>query len=52
MSTNNALTDLASALISGSVKVVDLTAPLGPDTPILFLLPFGHISSQRGSRDY
>ena len=36
MSTNKALTDLASALISGSIKVVDLTAPLGPETPILF----------------
>jgi hypothetical protein len=22
------------------------------DTPITFLLPFGHFSSQRGSRDY
>ncbi len=30
---------LASGLLSGKVKVVDLTAPLGPDTPVLYLPP-------------
>ena len=34
-----ALTELASALLSGSVKVVDLTAPLGPETPVIKLPP-------------
>jgi len=33
------LADLATALISGAVKVVDLAAPLGPNTPILYLPP-------------
>jgi kynurenine formamidase len=33
------LADLASALLSGKVKVVDLTAPLGPDTPVIYLPP-------------
>lgn len=31
------LAGLAQALLSGSVRVVDCTAPLGPDTPILRL---------------
>lgn len=36
------LTDLAAALDSGSVKVIDLTAPLSAQTPILTLPePFG-----------
>ncbi len=39
MSTSKTLTDLASALLSGSVRVVDLSAPLGPDTPVIFLPP-------------
>ena len=39
MSTNKVLSDFAAALLSGSIKVVDLTAPLGPDTPILSLPP-------------
>lgn len=30
---------LAAALLDGSVKVVDLTAPLGPNTPLLKLPP-------------
>lgn len=34
-----ALTSLATALLSGSVKVVDLTAPLGPETPVIYLPP-------------
>ena len=33
------LSDLASALASGSVEVVDLTAPLSSDTPVLVLPP-------------
>ena len=37
MSTNKALADFAAALLSGSVKIVDLTAPLGPNTPVLYL---------------
>src|SRR5258707_7593466 len=39
MSTNKVLTDFAAALLSGSVKIVDLTAPLRPNTPVLFLPP-------------
>jgi kynurenine formamidase len=37
--TSNTLASLATALISGSIKVVDLTAPLGPETPVLYLPP-------------
>ena len=37
MSTNKVLSDFASALLSGSIKVVDLTAPLGPETPVIYL---------------
>jgi isatin hydrolase len=33
------LNDVAKALLSGSIKVVDLSAPLGPDTPVLYLPP-------------
>ncbi len=33
------LTHLATALATGSVRVVDLTMPLGPDTPVLPLPP-------------
>jgi isatin hydrolase len=33
------LADVASALVSGSIEVVDLTAPLGPDTPLIKLPP-------------
>ena len=36
---NAIIADLASALLSGDVKVVDLTAPLGPDTPVKSLPP-------------
>ena len=39
MSTNKVLSDFAAALLSGSIKVVDLTAPLGPNTPVLYLPP-------------
>ena len=39
MSTNNVLSDFASALLKGSIKVVDLTAPLGPETPVIYLPP-------------
>jgi kynurenine formamidase len=34
-----AIAKLAAGLLSGSVKVVDLTAPLGPETPVLYLPP-------------
>src|SRR6201987_5987693 len=37
--TTNTLASLATALVSGSIKVVDLTAPLGPETPVLYLPP-------------
>ncbi|WP_311273614.1 MULTISPECIES: cyclase family protein [unclassified Rhizobium] len=38
---------LANGLLSGKVKVVDLTAPLGPDTPVLYLPPqFGKNTPQ------
>jgi isatin hydrolase len=33
------LADFATALVSGAVKVVDLTAPLGPETPVIYLPP-------------
>lgn len=33
------LANLAAGLINGTVKVIDLTAPLGPDTPVLYLPP-------------
>src|SRR5215470_4070836 len=39
MSGNQVLGDLASALMSGTVDVVDLTAPLGPETPLIKLPP-------------
>src|SRR3954451_25322426 len=33
------LTELVSALDSGALKVVDLSQPLGPDTPVIGLPP-------------
>ena len=39
MSSANILSNLGAALLSGSVKVVDLTAPLGPETPVIYLPP-------------
>lgn len=36
---NALLTSLAGALASGSIKVVDLSQPLGPDTPVINLPP-------------
>ncbi|MEL4377224.1 cyclase family protein [Brucella cytisi] len=39
MNDRSALSSLASGLLSGTVKVVDITAPLGPDTPVLYLPP-------------
>ncbi|WMS42477.1 cyclase family protein [Acuticoccus sp. MNP-M23] len=35
----SALKELADGLLSGNVEVVDLAAPLGPDTPLLKLPP-------------
>jgi len=37
--TTNVLTTLVDALATGAVKVVDLTAPLGPATPVIGLPP-------------
>lgn len=37
MNDTSALSSLASGLLSGAVKVIDITAPLGPDTPVLYL---------------
>jgi kynurenine formamidase len=34
---SNVLTDLTGALADGSVRIVDLTQPLGPDTPVIEL---------------
>ena len=39
MSSAKTLDDLASALLSGSVRVIDLSAPLGPETPVIKLPP-------------
>jgi len=39
MSSEQLLTDLVTAMASGSVKVVDLTQPLEPKTPVLQLPP-------------
>lgn len=39
MASANALGQVAELLVNGGVEVVDLTAPLGPDTPILKLPP-------------
>jgi kynurenine formamidase len=36
---SSSLLDLASALADGRVRVVDLTQPLGPDTPVIGLPP-------------
>lgn len=47
MSNPSVLSDLATALVSSKVKVVDLSAPLGPDTPLLYLPPeFGKNTPQ------
>jgi kynurenine formamidase len=37
MSSGTSLADLASGLLTGAVRVVDLTAPLGPETPVIYL---------------
>jgi len=39
VSAQQTLQDLGAGLLNGSVKVVDLAAPLGPDTPLLKLPP-------------
>ena len=39
MDTQKILADFASQLLSGTIQVVDLSAPLGPDTPLLKLPP-------------
>ena len=39
MTSTQVLSDFASALASGAIEVVDLSAPLGPDTPLIKLPP-------------
>src|SRR5262245_25617170 len=39
MTNNGILANLAEQLLSGQVEVVDLAAPLGPDTPLIKLPP-------------
>jgi kynurenine formamidase len=39
MTSTQILSDFASALASGAIEVVDLTAPLGPETPLIKLPP-------------
>ena len=39
MSTQETLASVAAGLLDGTIKVVDCTAPLGPDTPLLKLPP-------------
>lgn len=39
MSSTDILANFASALLAGAIKVVDLTAPLGPETPVIYLPP-------------
>src|SRR5690606_27680379 len=39
MSAQQTLANLGMALLDGSITIVDLTAPLGPDTPVLYLPP-------------
>ena len=39
MSAQQTLANLGLALLDGSIEIVDLTAPLGPDTPVLYLPP-------------
>ena len=39
MDTKNLLGEIAAKLLSGGIEVVDLTAPLGPDTPLIKLPP-------------
>lgn len=47
MTSASILANLATGLISGNIKVVDLTAPLGPETPVIYLPPqFGKNTPQ------
>lgn len=39
MDVNELLAGVAGALLRGSIRVVDLTAPLGPETPVIHLPP-------------
>ncbi len=39
MTDTSSLSQLATQLLTGKIKVVDLTAPLGPETPVLYLPP-------------
>jgi len=39
MTAQQTLADMAAGLASGAITVVDLSAPLGPETPVLYLPP-------------
>ncbi|MGO4171983.1 cyclase family protein [Bosea sp. TAF32] len=39
MNASALISGVATAIASGAISVVDLTAPLGPDTPVLYLPP-------------
>ena len=39
MSSANVLAQLVAELRAGSIQVIDLTQPLGPDTPVIDLPP-------------
>ncbi|TIQ61244.1 MAG: cyclase family protein, partial [Mesorhizobium sp.] len=39
MDTQKLLGEVAGQLLSGAIKVVDLSAPLGPNTPLIKLPP-------------
>jgi isatin hydrolase len=39
MDTTRTLSELAGHLLSGGIEIIDLTGPLGPDTPLLKLPP-------------
>ena len=39
MDTQKLLGEVAGQLLSGAIEVVDLSAPLGPDTPLIKLPP-------------
>ncbi len=51
MSSPNVLLDLAAALAHGDMRVVDLTMPLGPETPVLPLPPLPELPDVRGDRN-
>ena len=48
MTAKSTLADLAGLLLSGKVEVVDLTAPLGPSTPLIKLPPDFAVDTPKG----